>query len=138
MSQLIESQKAHAGVIGFRTQHTVELDGMADRFVDLQSQLRAVENQIELTLGTLLGGVQGDSFFGDSRSMSQQVQLVYEFVALELILSTKRIRIRPLLNLAVLIAKSREPGAAGRARLVDHAPESRREHLPFAHEMHQP
>ncbi len=46
-AELIEREEAHAGVVGFAAQNAVELDGMADRFVDLQPELRAVEDQVE-------------------------------------------------------------------------------------------
>src|SRR5271157_5532054 len=56
-AKLVEREKAHAGVVGFAAQHAVELDGVADGFVDLQTELRAVQNQVELAFGTLIGGV---------------------------------------------------------------------------------
>jgi len=33
----------------------VELDGMSDRLVDLQAQLRAIEDEVELALRALIG-----------------------------------------------------------------------------------
>ena len=63
-------RKRRAGEIGFHAQHAVEFDGMADRFVDLQAELRAIEDDVELALGTLVRGVQRDCFFGDRRAFS--------------------------------------------------------------------
>src|ERR1022692_2751059 len=37
--ELIEGEKAHAGVVGFAAEDAVELDGMADGFVNLQAEL---------------------------------------------------------------------------------------------------
>jgi hypothetical protein len=65
--ELIEREEAHAGVIRLRAQDAIQLDGVADGFVNLQPQLRAIENQIELALGTLVGRVQSDGLFGDAR-----------------------------------------------------------------------
>ena len=76
MVQLVEREKAHARVVGFRAQHAIELDGMADGFVNLQAELAAVENQIERAFGTLIGRVQRDGFFGDARGILEQSQLV--------------------------------------------------------------
>ena len=45
LAQLIEGEKTHAGEIRFHAQHAVELDGMADGFVNLQAQLRAFEDE---------------------------------------------------------------------------------------------
>src|ERR1700722_5466823 len=53
--QFIEREKAHARVIGLRAQHAIELDGMADGFVNLEPDLAAVQDQIEAALGALIG-----------------------------------------------------------------------------------
>ena len=53
--QLVEREEAHAGVVGFAAQDAVELDGMADGLVDLQAELRAVEDQVEFALRALIG-----------------------------------------------------------------------------------
>ncbi len=45
LAQLIEREKTQAGEIRFHAQHAVELDGMADGFVNLQAQLRAFQNE---------------------------------------------------------------------------------------------
>ncbi len=67
--QLVEREKAHARVVGFRAQHAIELDGMADGFVNLQPELAAVEDQIEAAFGALIGRVQRDGFFGHARGV---------------------------------------------------------------------
>ena len=70
--QLVEREEAHAGVIGLAAEHAVELDGVADGFVNLQAELRAVQNQVELAFGALVGGVQRHGFFGDARRVLEQ------------------------------------------------------------------
>src|ERR1035441_4512690 len=97
-AQLIEREEAHARVVGLAAQDAVELDGMADRLVDLQSQLRAVEDEVELALGALIGAVQRDGFCGDARGVPDQVPLVDQLVALKLMLPAEGIRIRALLD----------------------------------------
>src|ERR1039458_25706 len=88
-AQLIEREEAHARVVGLAAQDAVELDGMADRLVDLQAQLRAVEDEVELALGALFGAVQRHGFFGDARGVPDQVPLVDQLVALKLMLRSK-------------------------------------------------
>src|SRR5579864_1558625 len=48
--QLVEGQEAHAGVVGLRTQHAIQLNRVPDRFMDLEPDLAAVQNQIEASL----------------------------------------------------------------------------------------
>ena len=43
--ELIEGEKTRAGEIGFLAENAVELDGMADGFVNLQTKLAAAKNQ---------------------------------------------------------------------------------------------
>ena len=45
LAQFFEREKTHAREIRFHAQHAVELDGMADGFVNLQAELRAFENE---------------------------------------------------------------------------------------------
>ena len=114
VAQLVEREEAHAGVVGLAAQHAVELDGMADRFVNLQAELRAVQNQVELAFGTLIGGVQRHGLFGDARRVFEQAQFVHQFVALQLILAAEGVGVGALLDLAVLVAEGGEAGAADR------------------------
>ena len=117
--QLVEREEAHPRVIGLAAQHAVQFDRMADRFVNLQPELRAVQNQVEFAFGTLFGGVQRHRLLGDARSVLHQAQLVHQFVPLQLILAAEGIRVRALLNLAILVAQRRKARAGQVARLVD-------------------
>src|ERR1022692_1971644 len=135
-AQLIEREEAHARVVGLAAQDAVELDGMADRLVDLQAQLRAVEDEVELALGALIGAVQRHGFFGDARGVPDQVPLVDQLVALKLMLPAEGIRIRALLDLAVFVGQRRVADAAEVAGLIDQAAERGGEDLAAALEAH--
>ena len=66
LSQLIHGEKTHAREIRFHAEDAVELDGMADGFVNLQPELRAAQNNRALAFGALRGGVQRDGLLGDA------------------------------------------------------------------------
>src|SRR5579883_1748702 len=119
--QLIEREKAHSGVVGFASQDAIELYRMADRLVNLQADLGAVENQVEDAFGTLIGRMERDGLFGDPRRVFQEAQFVYQFVSLQLVLPAEGIGVRPLLNFTVLVTQGRKSGAGRVAGLVDEA-----------------
>ena len=98
-AQLVERQKRSAGEIRFHPQHAVEFDRMPDRFVNLQPQLRAIENDVELAFRTLIGMMQRHRLFGDPPGVFEQLQFIDQLISLVLPLPAIRIRIRPLLNL---------------------------------------
>ena len=98
MIQLVEREKAHARIIGLGTEHAIELDGMADGFVNLQPELAAIQDQVEAAFGALIGRVQRHGLFGHERRVRQQIQFVDQLVALELMLAAERIRIGALLD----------------------------------------
>ncbi len=96
--QLVESQKRGAGEIGFHTQHAVEFDRMPHRLMNLQPQLRAVEDDVVLALRSLIRLEQRDGFFAYPTRIFQQLQLADQFVSFVLPLPAIRIGIRPLLD----------------------------------------
>ena len=51
LAQFFEREKTHAREIRFHAEDAVELDGMADGFVNLQAELRAIENECLRALG---------------------------------------------------------------------------------------
>src|SRR6202007_3178591 len=61
-AQLVEREERCAGEAWFHAKHAAQLDGMADRLVNLQPQLRALENDGEHALRTLPGFVQRNGF----------------------------------------------------------------------------
>ena len=71
---------------------------MADGFVNLQSQLRTIKDDIEPAFGTLIGVMQCNGFFRDATSVLQQLQFFDQFVSFILPLPAVRIRIRTFLN----------------------------------------
>ena len=136
MIQLVEREKAHARVVGLRAEHAVELDGMADGFVNLQSQLAAIQDQIEAAFGALIGRVQRHGLFGDARRVPQQIDFVNQLIALELVLAAEGVGIRALLDLVAFEAVGFESGAADGAGLIDDAADGRDEDLAAAMEDH--
>ncbi len=91
--QFVQREEAHAGVIRFGAQHAIQFDGMADRFVDLQPELRAVENEIEHAFWTLIGGVERHGLFGDTRRVFEQPHLIDQLIAFQLVLPAERVRV---------------------------------------------
>jgi hypothetical protein len=114
----------------------IEFDGVADRLVNLQAQLGAVEDQVKFALGTLVGLMQSYGLFGNARRALQKTQLVYQFIALQLELAPEGIGEGALLKIAVLVAGGRETRAREAARLIDYAPESGDEDLAALLELH--
>src|ERR1700732_5063802 len=74
---------------------------MADGFVNLQTELRAAKNDCAGSLGTLSGGMQRDGFFGDAWRVADQVERLNQLVALQGVLASKTIWVRPLLDLVI-------------------------------------
>ncbi len=107
--QFVEREKAHARVVGLRTEHAIELDGMADGFVHLQSELAAIQDQIEAAFGALIGRVQRHGLLGHARRVLQQCQFVDQLIALELMLAAEGIRIRALLDLIFAETEASNP-----------------------------
>src|ERR1700722_738554 len=99
-TQLVDCEKGSAGEIRFHAEYAIQFNGVSDRFMDLQTELRAVKNHIEHAFGTLVGMMQRDRFFGDSPGVLHQLQLFNQLVALILPLPAIRSRIRSLLNFA--------------------------------------
>src|SRR5262250_1544418 len=100
IAQLVEREEGSSSKIRFHPENTIQLDGMADRFVNLKPKLRAIENNGEHSFRTLIRFEQRDGFFPHAAGILNQLQLLNEFVSFVLPLPTVRIRIRPLLNLA--------------------------------------
>src|ERR1039458_3314421 len=75
---------------------------MTDGLVDLQRELRRVENDIELAFWTLRSRVQRDRLLGNFAGMFQQPQLLDQFIASALKLPAIRVGIRALLDLRPL------------------------------------
>src|SRR5580658_6057674 len=100
-AQLVECKEGSAREIRLHAQHAIEFDGMPDRFMNLQPQLRAVENDVERAFGALFSSMQRNSFFRDAARVLDQLQLIYQLIAPVLPLSAVRIGIRPFLNLVV-------------------------------------
>ncbi len=68
--QLVEGQKTCAGEIRFLAEDAIQLDGMADRFVNLQSELAAAEDDCADLFRALRRGMERGGFFGNDRRVS--------------------------------------------------------------------
>src|SRR5579859_977674 len=112
--ELVESEKTCARKIRFLPEHAIELDGMADRFVDLKSELAAAKYQRAPFLRTLRRGMKGRGFLADTPRVVQQVERLDELVTLQGMLSAKAVWIGSLLNLVAL------EGSRGNAAACDH------------------
>src|SRR5258708_25750227 len=77
----------------------MEFDGMPDGFVNLQSKLRTIKNDVDHAFRALARVMQSDRLFRDAAGVLNQIQLFDQLVALVLPLSAIRIWIRPFLNL---------------------------------------
>ncbi len=119
LAQFLGGEERHAGEVGFHAEHAIEFDRMSNRFVDLQSELRRIENDVVIALRTLIGFVQGDGFFRDASSVLQQLQFFDQFVAFVLPLTAERVRIRALHDLASGERVRGVTGADSRLHLVD-------------------
>ena len=98
LAEFFDGEKTHAREIRFHAEHAVELDGMADGFVDLQAELRAFENDRACAFRTLYGGMERDGFFADALGVADQIERLDEFVAAFHVLPAETVRIRALLD----------------------------------------
>jgi hypothetical protein len=71
---------------------------VTDRFVNLESELRAVENNVERAFRTLLRMMQSDRLLGDAARVLYEFQLIDQLVAFVLPLPAVGIGIRTFLN----------------------------------------
>ena len=97
-AQFFQRKKGSAREVCFHAKNAIEFDGMADGFVNLQSQLRTIKDDIEPAFGALIGVMQCNGFFRDATSVLQQLQFFDQFVSFILPLPAVRIRIRTFLN----------------------------------------
>src|ERR1700727_3855437 len=72
---------------------------MPNRFVNLQSELRTIKNDVERAGRSLIRMMQRDRLFGDAPRVLDQLQFFDQFIAFILPLPAIRIWIRTLLNL---------------------------------------
>src|SRR5664280_1895023 len=89
---------------------------MTDGLVDLQRELRRVENDIERAFGTLRSRMQRDRLLGNFGGMLQQPQLLDKFIPSALELAAVRVGIRALLDFRTLkrIRRVARTGSDGR------------------------
>ena len=73
-AQLVQRQKRGPGKIGFHPQHPVKFDRMPHRLVNLQPELRAIENDGEHAFRTPIGLEQRHSFLAYAARVLHQFQ----------------------------------------------------------------
>src|SRR5688572_9472173 len=100
--------------------------------MDLETELAAVENQIERALGTQVRRMECHSLPSDSWRVCEQIQLAHQLIALQLILPPERIRIRTLLYLVVFERVRGEAGPRCGTSLVNDSPRGGGKDLPLA------
>src|SRR5205814_7332776 len=76
----------------------VELDGVADRFVDLEGELTRLQHEIGGGLRALRGGEEGDGLVGDTLGVAGKVEAPDDLVAARLELP-EGLGVRPPLGL---------------------------------------
>ena len=91
-------EERRAGEGGFPAEDAVELDGVADRLVDLEGQLARLEDEVGGGLGALRGGEEGDGLAGHPLGVAGQVEAADDLVAAGLELA-EGLGVRPALGL---------------------------------------
>ncbi len=87
--------------------------------MDLQTELRTVEDNVEYALRAFVGSQQRDCFFAHPARVFDQLQLVDQFVSFVLPLPAVGIGIRSLLNFASGERVRGVAGSRGVFRLMD-------------------
>ena len=99
IAQLLESKKRSARKICFHAEHAIQFNRMPDGFVNLQAQLRSIQNDCGRAFRALVRMMQRDGLFRHAPRILHQFHFFDQFIAAVLPLPAKRVRIRPLLNL---------------------------------------
>ncbi len=71
--KLLWGEETGTGITGFGAKHPVQLDGMAARLVDLQSELGWPQDDGGHTAGALVGAEQSNRLLADARRVTRQV-----------------------------------------------------------------
>src|SRR5882757_7069446 len=109
---------------------------MADGFVNLQAELRAVENERLRSLWRLRRGMQRDRFFGDARRVAHKVERFDELVACQHVLPAETVWIRALLNFVSGKRGGDDPRAGLHLDLMNRRTDGRRKKLLDAAKRH--
>ena len=127
-AELSEVEPARAGVGGLPAEDAVELDGVADRLVDLQRHLLAAEDQRRLAARARWRRQQRPRLVGHPGGVGVEVDLVDQLPAAGAVLATRG-RVGAALRLAVADRRGHDPGAALADPLVDPVALARHEPL---------
>src|SRR5215467_2854426 len=92
---------------------------MANRFVDLQAQLAATQDQRAGLFRTLRRIMQGYCLFGDTGGVLQQVQRFHQLIAAQNVLPAETVRVGALLDSVALEASRGDTATGSDAPLVN-------------------
>ena len=109
---------------------------MPHRLVNLQSQLRTFQHDVERALRALVGAMQRNRFFADAASILDQLQLIDQLIAFILPLPAKRVGIGSLLNFTACKTVGDVPRAGGDLGLMNVRAFGRIEPLLLAAKIH--
>jgi len=100
-------------------EYPVQLDRVAARFVDLQGQLWAIQDERRHPAGALRRAEQGDGLLAHAPCISYQVPLLDELVAGCALVPTERVRVGPLLHLSLTHSRGHQAQTAFDDLLLD-------------------
>ena len=92
---------------------------MAHRFVNLQAELGAFQDDVEHAFGAMVGAMQRHGFFADAAGIFHQLQFFDQLITFVLPLPAERTGIRAFLNLVAGKGVGSITGAGSVLRLMD-------------------
>src|SRR5262249_29756476 len=110
--QFVRREERRAGHVDLLPERAIEFAGVPAAFVDLQTQLRRADDDVELSLRTLVRRQERHRLFGDALRVARQVPLLDHLPAGQLVLPAERIR--PGARLPVVLAGGVSDNAAAR------------------------
>src|SRR5438128_10736161 len=104
--------------------------------MNLQPELRALENNVKNAFWTLIGAVQSHCFFTNATGVSQKFELLDQLIAFVLPLPAKRIRVRAFLDFISRECVGHKSSTGGEFRLMNVGALGGEEPGRFAPEVH--
>src|SRR5215472_6509396 len=120
-AELVERRERRAGEVRLPAHDAVELERMADRFVDLQRDLIAGKHDIHPAARALIGGEKRHRFFADAPRVLEQLRFADDLVPAGLIEAACAGE-DAILRVAVTDRECVDRAAALEYGLLDHAP----------------
>ena len=135
-AEFVEGEERCSGKVRFHAQHAVKFNRVSHRFVNLQSELRAVQNNVEHSFRTLVGFEQARRLL---RRRGGRFPITSTHRPVRILCSAtvrQGIRIRAFLNFASCKGVSRIAGARGVFRLMNAGAFRRNKPLLLAAKIH--